>query len=198
MPWKKVEAMDERMKCIAKATDDDESFAALCREFGISRNTGYKWVKRFEDGGPGGLAERASVARINGNALSEEQVDAVLALRRERPTWGPKKLRARLLELKTENVPCASTIGEVIKRHGLVRPRRRRPYAPREFTGLTVGEQANDVWCVDFKGDFRLLDKTRCYPLTISDFSSRYLLACSAQASTKEQSAKEVFDHVFR
>jgi transposase InsO family protein len=155
-------------------------------------------VERFELSGLLGLGDRDRVAYRNANALDETQVDAVVALRRAYPTWGPKKLRARLVELGEVEVPSASTIGDVLKRNGLVRPRRRRPYASREFLGLTIGEQPNDVWCVDFKGDFRLGDKTRCYPLTISDFATRYLVDCSALASTKELPARSVFERVFR
>jgi transposase InsO family protein len=197
MPWKTVVAMDERMRFITRALEGDESFAQLCRQFGISRKTGYKWVERFELGGPAGLEERRSTAGRNAKVLPDDQVDAVVAVRREHPTWGPKKIRARLVELG-QAAPSKSAIGDVLKRHGLVHPRRRRPHAPREFLGLTVGERPNDVWCVDFKGDFRLGDKTRCYPLTISDFYSRYLLRCTALESTKEESAIRVFEGVFQ
>jgi putative transposase len=197
MPWKTVVAMEERMRFITRALHEDESFAQLCRQSGISRKTGYKWIERFEQGGPAGLEERRSIAGRNAKRLPDAQVDAVVEVRHEHPTWGPKKIRARPLELGQET-PSSSAIGDVLKRHGLVRPRRRRPQAPREFLGLTVGEQPNDVWCVDFKGDFRLGDKTRCYPLTISDFSSRYLLRCTALESTKDELATRVFESVFQ
>jgi putative transposase len=199
MPWKTVLPMHERMKFIAAVDEEDTSFAELCRTFGISRKTGYKWLDRYEEQGPGGLGTRKSVAYRNGNTLSEEQLDAIVGLRREHPTWGPKKLRARLESLGTcGRLPSTSTIGAVLKRHGLVRPRRRRALGPRELTGLTLGERPNDVWCVDFKGDFALGDRTRCYPLTITDFESRYLLACTALPSTKEVLARVVFERVFR
>ncbi len=198
MPWKAVSPMSEKMRFITKAQDGDESFAALCRSFGIARKTGYKWLERYREHGPKGLEEQPPVAGSNANALSEAQEDVIVALRREHPSWGPKKLRARLAELGTcEPLPATSTFGAVLKRQGLVRPRRRRPWAPRELTGLTLGTQANDVWCVDFKGDFMLGDRTRCYPLTITDFSSRYLLCCAALPSTKETLAREVFERVF-
>ena len=197
MPWKTVVAMEERMRFITRALHEDESFAQLCRQAGISRKTGYKWIERYEQGGPAGLEERRSIAGRNAKRLADAQVDAVVEVRHEHPTWGPKKIRARLLELGQE-APSSSAIGDVLKRHGLVHPRRRRPHAPREFLGLTVGEQPNDVWCVDFKGDFRLGDKTRCYPLTISDFSSRYLLRCTALESTRDELATSVFESVFR
>jgi transposase InsO family protein len=197
MPWKTVVAMQERMRFITMVLNEGESFSSLCRQFGISRKTGYKWVERYEQRGPSGLDARPSIAGRNVNALSADRVDAVVDVRREHPTWGPKKIHARLVELG-QVPPSCSAIGDVLKRQGLVRPRRRRPHCPREFLGLTAGEQANDVWCVDFKGDFRLGDKTRCYPLTISDYSSRYLLRCTALGSTKEELATEVFEEVFR
>jgi len=196
MPWKAVSAVDERLVFISKV--GTESFAEACRQAGISRKTGYKWVKRYEAGGPQALCERRCVARANGKALQAAQVDRVVSLRREHPTWGPKKLRARLLELGNEHVPSESAIGDVLKRQGLIRPRRRKVYAPREFLGLTVGEQPNDVWCADFKGDFALGDKTRCYALTITDFATRYLIDCTALSSTKEEPVRAVFERVFR
>jgi putative transposase len=199
MPWKTVETMQERMKFITMVEDESASFAEACRRFGISRKTGYKWWERYNALGPAGLEAGSSVALHNGQSLSDTQVDAVVSLRREHPTWGPKKLRARLEALgASEALPAVSTIGAVLKRHGLVRPRRRRTHAPRELTGLTVGERPNDVWCVDFKGDFLLGDKTRCYPLTITDFESRYLLACVALRSTSDGPAQEVFEQTFR
>jgi putative transposase len=198
MPWKTVLPMEARMKFIAEMDKSDESFAGVCRRFGISRKTGYKWLERYERGGPGALEEPSSAARSNAKSLSDTQVDAIVALRREHPTWGPKKLRSRLETLGTcTPLPATSTFGAVLKRQGLVMPRRRRANGPRELTGLTIGERPNDVWCVDFKGDFLLGDRTRCYPLTISDFESRYLLACHALSSTKERPAREVFDRVF-
>jgi putative transposase len=198
MPWRTVIPMVERMKFIALVEEKEESFAAICRAFGVSRKTGYKWLERFEELGPEGLTTRQSAAHTNGNALSEEQVDAIVALRKQHAAWGPKKLRARLLELGTcAPLPAVSTIGAVLKRNGLVRPRRRRAIGPRELTGLTAGERPNEVWCVDFKGDFPLGDGTRCYPLTITDYESRYLIACVALRSTAEALANEVFMRVF-
>jgi putative transposase len=199
MPWKTVLPMEERMKFITEMDESDESFAGVCRRFGISRKTGYKWLGRYERGGPGALEEPSSAARSNAKSLSDAQVDAIVALRRKHPSWGPKKLRSRLATLGTcTPLPATSTFGAVLKRQGLVTPRRRRSSGPRELTGLTIGERPNDVWCVDFKGDFLLGDRTRCYPLTISDFESRYLLACDVLRSTKEGPAREVFERVFR
>jgi transposase InsO family protein len=190
--------MVERMKFIAMVEEKNESMAAICRAFGVSRKTGYKWLERFQEYGPEGLQERSSAPRKNGNALRTDQIDAIVALRKERPSWGPRKLHARLRTLGTcEPLPAVSTIGAVIKRHGLIRPRRRRAIGPRELTGLTIGERPNEVWCVDFKGDFLLGDGTRCYPLTITDYESRYLIACVALSSTAEAPANEVFKRVF-
>lgn len=170
MPWKMVVPVLERAKFITLVEEDDDSFVQLCRRFGISRKTGYKWLDRYEEEGLQGLQERPSLAGRNGNALSDEQVDAIVALRKEHPTWGPKKLRARLAHLGTcEPLPATSSFGAVLKRQGLVRPRRRRPWAPRELTGLTAGERPNDVWCVNFKGDLLMKNRSRCYPLTYND-----------------------------
>jgi putative transposase len=199
MPWKTVLPVDERIKFIEAVDGDDGSFAELCRRFGVSRKTGYKWLERYNEQGPKGLETRASVAHVNAKALSEEDVEAVLTQRRQHPSWGPKKLRARLQELAIcTRLPSPSTIGSLLKRYGFVRPRRRRVGGPRELTGLTVGERPNDVWCVDFKGDFALGDRSRCYPLTMTDFESRYLLVCTALPSTKEVLARAVFERAFQ
>ena len=199
MPWKTVLAMHERLKFITALDESDESFAELCRRFGVSRKTGYKWLERYESEGPRGLEVRKSAAHTNAKALNEDQLDVIVELRREHPTWGPKKLRARLEALGTcTPLPATSTVGAVLKRYGLVRPRRRRAWPPRELTGLTLGQRPNDVWCVDFKGDFVLGDRSRCYPLTMTDFESRYLIVCTALPSTKEALARVVFERAFR
>lgn len=198
MPWKETCQMDQRLSFIVAVNESEESIAALCRRFGISRKTGYKWMDRYELEGPSGLEERAPVARTSPHRLVETVEDLIVALRKEQPTWGPKKLRAALLERGMATMPAVSTVGEVLKRNGLIRPRRRRVRTPPSVTSLTVGQQANDVWCVDFKGDFALGDKTRCYPLTITDHATRYLLKCEALTGTKHEPVRVHFERVFR
>jgi transposase InsO family protein len=191
--------MDEKMKFIVAVNESDESVAQLCRRFGISRKTGYKWIDRYETYGPAGLEDRAPIPYRCPHQTPIVVVDAVLDVRRAHPTWGPKKVRA-WLEAKGsyESLPAVSTIAQLLGSHGLIRPRRRRIRTPPGVTPLVAGGEPNELWCVDFKGQFTLGDKTRCYPLTITDHVSRYLLRCEGLTSTKEAPARAQFERTFR
>lgn len=181
MPWKETSRVDGRMAFIVDVQTKDEPFSVLCRRYGISRTTGYLWVERYEAFGPSGLEDRAPVASTHPNQLPDAVGDRIVLARKEHPTWGPKKLRAWLSEQHPELVlPAASTIGELLKRRGLVRPRRRRLRVPLHADPLDPCARPNAVWCADFKGHFALGDKSRCHGLTITDGFSRYLLKCEA------------------
>jgi putative transposase len=189
--------MDERIRLIALWNEGQASVTELSRAFGISRKTVYKWLQRYEARGAEGLADQPTVAHHHPHATPEALVSALVELRKERPTWGPKKLRVRLAQLGM-TTPAVSTIGELLKKHGLIRPRRRRVYPPRMPGELAQTTRPNDTWWVDFKGHFALGDKTRCYPLTLTDQVSRYLLKCE---SVERQDAKHVkvhFERAFR
>lgn len=191
--------MDERVRFIAEVHESEETFMALCRRFGISRKTGYKWVERYEQFGPVGLQERSPVAHHFPHRTDAAIVTTLLELRKEHPTWGPKKLKARLEALGTEGVPAASTVGDLLKKHGLVRPRRRRVSVPPMYPQpLAPALIPNDTWCVDFKGHFALGDRTRCYPLTITDHATRYLLRCESVAAPDEVHVRVHFERAFR
>jgi putative transposase len=177
MPWKETCPMSEKMLFIVAVEEQpDACFADLCRAFGISRKTGYKWIQRYELLGPGGLEDAQPIAYHHPRALDLETTERITIARKEHPTWGPKKLRALLAAAQLERLPSASAIGEVLKRQGLIRPRRRRLRAPISSTARAAGEYCNALWAADFKGHFALGDGTRCYPLTISDDFSRYLI----------------------
>ena len=169
---------------------------ALCREFGISRKAGYKWLERFRTGGVPGLYDRSRRFRSHPKQTPEKIVELVVGERRRHPTWGPKKLKASL-ELRGWAVPAASTIGKILQREGLVTKKRRRDRAGDFATGLTPQEHPNAVWGADFKGWFKLETGVRCYPLTISDGFSRYLLRCQALKHPDEMASREVFDAAF-
>src|SRR5262249_8040991 len=155
MPWKESCPMTERVKFIAACAEESEvSFAELCRGFGISRETGYKWLARFDAEGPSGLEDRKPVARACPHRTPEAVADAIVALRKRPPHRGPKKLREMLLTEHPEVAwPAASTIGEVLERQGLIRPRHRRVRARPSTSPLGAQLEPNDVWCIDFKGD---------------------------------------------
>jgi transposase InsO family protein len=200
MPWKETRVVEERMKFIVAVQEDPRgNFASLCRRFGISRGKGYKWVARFRERGPEGLKDQPPVARRHPNQTPDAVVDAIVALRKERPHEGPKKLRALLRERQpTWEVPAVSTIGEVLDRYGLIRPRRVRLRVPPSSSPLAHAGEPNDVWCTDFKGDFRLGTGERCYPLTLTDAASRYLLKCEGLSRPTDLLAQPHFDRAFR
>ena len=181
MPWKETCIMDQRIAFVMSWLRDEAPMRVLCMAYGISRKTGYKWLERYHAEGAAGLEDRSRAPHGHGRRMAPEIASAVLALRRDRPHWGPRKLRA-ILEGRDPSVgwPAASTIGDLLRQHGLSDRRRRRPSIP----GL-VGETAfapitapNDLWCIDFKGWFRTGDGQRCDPLTITDADSRYALVC--------------------
>ena len=199
MPWKAICPMDERMSFLTQVNESDESFAALCRRYGISRKTGYKWCDRYEEQGPRGLLDRQPLALTHPHRVADERVDVIVSLRKEHPYWGPKKLLAWLEQHRPDQAwPAASTMGDVLQRNGLIRPRRRRVRAPMSVDPLAPTHQCNDTWCVDFKGHFALGDKTRCYPLTLTDQHSRYLLKCEGMTEPKFSPVQKQFELAFR
>jgi putative transposase len=200
MPWKETRVVDERMRFIVAVQEDPRgNFAQLCRQFGISRAKGYKWLERYRAGGPEGLQDRTPAARRHPNQTPDLVVDRILQLRKERPYDGPKKLRTVLREREPElEVPAASTIGEILDRHGLIRPRRLRLRVPPSSNPLSHAVAPNDVWCTDFKGDFALNKSERCYPLTVTDAASRYLLKCEGLRRPTEELARPHFERAFR
>jgi putative transposase len=189
--------MDERLRFVARLLEGDK-MAVLCREFGISRKTGYKLYRRYRDIGLEGLTDRSRRPYRQANKLPFQIESRILQLRKEHPSWGAPKIREKLrrLELGVQT-PAISTVHAVLDRHGLVTRRRRRRHKA-EGTPLSWPRQPNELWCADFKGEFMLADRRYCYPLTITDFASRYLLACEGLASTREHTAFTVFEHAFK
>jgi putative transposase len=171
MSWKTSSPVDQRVLFIAALESEPaEVFSALCARFEISRKTGYKWVERYNAGGPAMLMDRVSRPRVLPHATPPLLVASILALRKAHPRWGPKKLAAVLrAQDDSQPWPAPSTIGDLLKRHGLIVPRRRRVRWTTRQADRPIPEGPNDTWCVDFKGDFLLGDQTRCYPLTQSD-----------------------------
>jgi transposase InsO family protein len=191
--------MTERMRFLVAVEAGDESLAELCRRFGISRKTGYKWLARYAAEGVDGLADRSRAPHHCPHAVADEIRELILAFRGRHPTWGPKKLAVKLGELHPELViPAPSTIGDLLTAAGLVVPRRRRRHAPPRTHPLAHATAPNTVWCADYKGDFVLGDGTRCYPLTISDAHSRFLLRCQALPTTAGERAQPLFEATFR
>jgi transposase InsO family protein len=191
--------MSEKLRFIGDLLNGGESFAALCRRYGISRQCGYKWKERFETSGEAGLTDRSRAPRSHPNETPDEVVEALLEVRRKYPSWGPRKVLQRLERMAPElELPCASTVGDILKRNGLVAPRRRRPRPPRYREDLTRSSLPNDVWCADFKGQFPVLNGRMCWPLTMSDLHSRYLLRCQALTTSRCGLVMPVFRSAFQ
>lgn len=200
MPWQETCAMSEKLRFITAAARGEERMADLCRQFGISRKTGYKWLTRYRADGVTGLAARSRAPRQRPRAVPAAVRATLVAERGAHPSWGPKKLLARLHQTQPETVwPAASTVGQILQQAGLVVPRRRaRPHAPPRTQPLAHATAANVVWCADFKGDFLLGDGSRCYPLTITDAHSRLLLRCQALLSTAHTGVHALFAATFQ
>jgi putative transposase len=189
--------MDERLKFVARLLEG-ERMAGLCREFGISRKTGYKLLGRYQDSGLEALTDRARRPYRQANKLPFQIETLIVRLKQGKPAWGAPKIRERLRRLHPDvHTPAISTVHAVLDRHGLVKRRRRsRPRA--EGTPLSQALSPNELWCADYKGEFMLADRRYCYPLTVTDFASRYLLACEALSTTRERYAFTIFERVFR
>jgi transposase InsO family protein len=197
MPWKECKPMDERIKFIARLLDG-EKMSALCREFGISRPTGYKIFNRYKDLGLQGLEDRSRRPYRHANKLPYQVERTLLQIKREHPSWGAPKIREKLIRaFPMIKPPAKSTIHAVLDRHGLVKRRKKRRYRA-EGTPLCAASMPNGLWCADYKGEFMLGNHRYCYPLTITDYHSRFLLACEGLESTQSDFAFTVFERVFK
>lgn len=179
MPWKETCPMDQRVAFIAEWLREDWTMTELAVRYGISRKTAYKWVERYEAAPATGLGDRSRAPHQHGRAMVPAVATAIVTLRQQQPTWGPKKLRAVLQRRDPATAwPAPSTIGDLLRRRGLSTPQRRTRYTVPLTQPLADAGAPNDVWCIDFKGWFRTQDGTRCDPLTITDAWSRYVLCC--------------------
>lgn len=198
MPWKETCIMDQRRAFIEAWLSREFTMAELCRRFEVSRPTGYKWLDRFEAEGCPGLADRSRAPQRHPNETPQAQVAQILALKRRHPHWGPVTLRDWLRrERPNEAWPAASTFGALLKRHGLVRPRRRRRHTPPHTQPFARVRAPNDTWSADFKGHFALGDGHRCWPLTLSDNFSRYLLCCQGLYGPQLKATRRWYERCF-
>jgi len=199
MPWKEHGVMEERFRFVEEWKSEDWTMAELCRFYGVTRGTGYKWVSRYEAGGLAGLEDLSRAPHRQANAVSAEMEDLVTSMREKHPSWGAPKIPARLeRDEGNKKIPAESTIGAILKRNGVTvsRPQRRRSRQAQE--PLAAAGKANAVWSADYKGWFRTGDGTRIDPLTISDNYSRYLLRCQAVAAADYAHTKPVMEAAFR
>ena len=198
MPWDERTRMDQRVRFIGALSSCAYTMTELCRAFGISRKTGYKWAERYGQEGVDGLKDRSRAPKSCPHRTESRCEQALLEVRRKHPLWGPRKL---LVVLKRRHPqwpwPAPSTAGEILKRHGLVQPRRRRRRPPPPPKPVIEARQPNDLWTADFKGEFRMGDRRLCYPLTVADRMSRYLLGCEAKSSVARLGVQPVFERLF-
>ena len=198
MPWKESSVMEDRLRFVARLLEG-ERMSDVCREFGISRKTGYKIFKRYKEEGLEALSDRSRRPVRYANQLPEPVERLILECKRDKPHWGARKIRELLLRRLAGDVriPARSTVHAVLDRHGLVKRARRRRHKA-QGTPLSQATRPNDLWCADFKGEFKLGNRRYCYPLTVTDQASRFLLLCEALDATKEGPVIEAFVRLFK
>jgi putative transposase len=199
MPWSQTSPMDQRTQFIADHLRQRYSMAELCEQYGISRKTGYKWIERYVERGPEGLQERSRRPGSSPNETPTEVVQALLEQRRRHPSWGGKKLLTVLAQRHPNwSLPHRSTACDILNRHGMVPKQRRRRAIGHPGQPSSSILAPNDLWCADFKGQFKTGDGIYCYPLTVTDGYSRFLLQCQGLSSTRVAEAEPVFTRLFK
>ena len=199
MPWLETAPMEQRERFIRDERLALYAMTELCERYGISRKTGYKWLDRFDAGGRAGLSDRSRAPHRCPHRITDHVAQLICLARRQHPSWGPEKLLQWLGPRHPDiELPAVSTAGDLLARKGLVKKRRRR--RPHLHPGVVpaVTTQPNDLWTADFKGQFRTRDGIYCYPLTIADQHTRFLMACHGLLSTKGHGVRPVFDRLFR
>jgi putative transposase len=198
MGWKESRKVDEKLKFIARYLEG-EKMAPLCREFGITRPTGYKLIERYKMMGQCALVEQKRTPLRYANKLPIAVEALILDLKREYPNWGAPKIREKIIKKFPDvKTPARSTIHAVLDRNGLVKHRQGRKRFKTQGTALHHVTESNQLWCADYKGEFMLGNRRYCYPLTITDYASRFLIACESLASTREEFAFETFSRAFK
>jgi putative transposase len=199
MPWKEICVMEEKAKFIADYLNGYYSKSELCRVYGIARRTGYKIIARYNAEGLKGLENRSRAPINHHNAVNKETEELILKTRGKFPTWGPKKISA-YIKTKNKNciLPSVSSIGNIIKRNGLVKSRKRKHRSTPYTQPFKACKEINSTWCIDFKGWFYTGDGTKCYPLTVTDAHSRFLLKCEGLKDPDFENTKRIMDACFR
>ncbi len=199
MPWLETAPMEERERFVRDHREGFYAMVELCARYGVSRKTGYKWLARFEDGGRQALRDQSRAPHRCPHRIADDVARLICDARRQHPSWGPEKLLDWLAPRHPAiALPAISTAGDLLARHGLVKRRRRRRQHLHPGVVPPTTTAPNDLWTADFKGHFRTRDSIYCYPLTIADQHTRYLLACHGLLSTKGHGVRPVFDRLFR
>lgn len=200
MPWKEVRPLDQKVELVEAHASGLYTVSELCERLGVSRKTAYKWIERYALLGLAGLVERSRAPHACPHHTPRYIEEAFIALRRRHRLWGPKKLLVVLAQeqpMMAERLPAASTVGDILKRAGLVERRRRNPRVAEGASYPLLASEPNDVWSADFKGEFLTKDANWCYPFTLTDACSRYLLGCDARLSTEHVGAQQTCERIF-
>ena len=199
MPWLETSPVEQRERFIRDHQVTLYTMAELCARYAVSRKTGYKWLARFDAAGRAGLQDRSRAPHHCPHRIAPDVAAVICAARRQHPSWGPAKLLAWLERRQPAlDLPAISTAGDLLARRGLVKKRRRRRHYEHPGVVPIRTTTPNDLWTADFKGHFRTRDGIYCYPLTVADQHTRYLLACHGLLSTKGHGVRPVFDRLFR
>jgi len=199
MPWRETWPMRERLWFVQECRREYFTVVELCHFFGVSPKTGYKWLERFRDEGPKGLEDRSRAPKSCPHRTPAEAEEVLLRIRRRHRDWGPGKIRDYLMGSSPDQLwPARSTIADILRRHGLVKPRRRRPRPGHPGFRGTVPTHPNGLWTADFKGQFRVGNGQMCFPLTVLDGYSRFLLGCQGLERPLHDAVQPVFERLFR
>lgn len=198
MSWKGVTVMDQRVRFISEYLNKYFPFNELCKQFEISRKTGYKWVGRYKEYGSSGLEDRPKHPKECPHKTEQKVIEAIKAIRIKHPAWGPKKLLVRLEKSNPEwSFPAISTTADILKREGLILPEKRRLRRKHPGCPRTKAESPNEIWTADYKGHFKMRNGEYCYPLTVCDMYSRYLLGCKGHKAISLDESKSYFTELF-
>src|SRR5690349_8790465 len=199
MPWRETSLMDQKTQFIADVLRGTLSIVELCDSYGISRKTAYKWISRYLKEGPGALLERSRRPENSPNSTPPQLVRAIIDARRRHPSWGAKKLLKILRDQHPRwPWPQRTAVCEILKRNGLIAKKRRRRAIGHPGKPTTIVTAPNDLWCADYKGQFKTGDGRYCFPLTVTDHFSRYILGCHGLLNTSVADAKPIFTRLFR
>jgi putative transposase len=199
MPWRHTSPMYQRIQFIADYLRRTLSITELCALYGVSRKTGDKWIERSLTSGPPGLEDRARTPWSRPKQTPQHVVEAIIEVRCRYPSWGAKQLLSILhTRHPSWSWPGRSTVCDILRRHGLVPKKRHRRHIGHPGKPTTLIAAPNEVWSADFKGQFKTGDGLYCYPLTVADGYSRFLLGCQALSSTRVAEAKPVFTRLFK
>ena len=199
MPWTDLRPMDSKIQFVSFALNSTMTMTELCAIFNISRKTGYKWLYRYIEHGPEGLLDRSKAPKTIPNKSTQQVTDFVISCRKKHPTWGARKITQKAHQVaKNLQLPSETTINNIIKANGLTNPKRKRRKPGHPGKPCVTAKSPNDIWTTDFKGEFKTKNGLYCYPLTIMDEYSRYLIDCQGLLSTGYKGAFRVFKRAFK